>query len=55
MAQPAKTNQQIEAMREGGKILAHILEDLKKEVLVGGIAGYNVAARHLREIFGTLK
>ncbi|HEY5695698.1 MAG TPA: type I methionyl aminopeptidase [Candidatus Saccharimonadales bacterium] len=35
MVQPAKTPAQIEAMREGGKILATIYEDLKKYVHAG--------------------
>ncbi len=35
MSQPQKTLQQIEAMREGGKILATILADLKEYVRAG--------------------
>jgi len=35
MSQPAKTPEQIEAMREGGKILATILHDLKHYVQPG--------------------
>ncbi len=35
MPQPPKTQQQIEAMREGGKILARILADLKDQVREG--------------------
>ena len=35
MIQPVKTNTQIEAMREGGKILATIFRDLKKQVQPG--------------------
>ncbi len=35
MAQPKKTPQQIEAMREGGKILATIFDGLKKQVVSG--------------------
>jgi methionyl aminopeptidase len=35
MAQIAKTELEIQAMREGGKILATIFEDLKKQVAVG--------------------
>lgn len=35
MAQATKTDQQIQAMREGGKILATIYEDLKQFVRVG--------------------
>jgi len=35
MIQPSKTEQEINAMREGGKILATILSDLKKYVVVG--------------------
>lgn len=35
MTQPVKTKQQIEAMREGGKILAGILHDLKDQVHAG--------------------
>ena len=33
--QPSKTPEQIQAMREGGKILATILDGLKKQVVVG--------------------
>lgn len=33
--QPPKTTSQIEAMREGGKVLAGILDDLKKQVTPG--------------------
>lgn len=33
--QPPKTRQQIDAMREGGKLLASILKDLKKQVHAG--------------------
>ena len=33
--QPAKTAEQIQAMREGGKILAQLLEDLKQQVKPG--------------------
>lgn len=33
--QPSKTSDEIEAMRKGGKILASILTDLKKKVVVG--------------------
>lgn len=33
--QPQKTPEQIRAMREGGKLLAQILEDLKEQVVVG--------------------
>ncbi len=35
MTQPPKTKQQIEAMREGGTILAQILSDLKQQVKEG--------------------
>ena len=35
MIQPTKTPAEIEAMRQGGKILATILSDLKKHVVVG--------------------
>ena len=35
MIQPTKTSAEIEAMRQGGKILATILGDLKKHVVVG--------------------
>lgn len=35
MAQPAKTPAQIQAMREGGKLLAQILDGLKKHVRPG--------------------
>jgi methionyl aminopeptidase len=35
MAQPAKTPAQIDAMREGGKLLATIFDGLKKHVQVG--------------------
>ncbi|NTW61099.1 type I methionyl aminopeptidase [Candidatus Saccharibacteria bacterium] len=35
MIQPPKTPAQIEAMREGGKILASILDGIKKRVVVG--------------------
>jgi len=35
MIQPSKTEQEINAMREGGKILATILSNLKKYVVVG--------------------
>lgn len=35
MAQPKKTPQQIEAMREGGKILATIFDGLEKQVIPG--------------------
>lgn len=35
MAQPVKTSAQIEAMREGGKLLATIFDGLKKYVQVG--------------------
>ncbi len=35
MIQPSKTLAEIEAMRQGGKILATILSDLKKHVVVG--------------------
>ncbi|MFZ2125416.1 MAG: type I methionyl aminopeptidase [Candidatus Saccharimonadales bacterium] len=35
MIQPEKTPAEIQAMREGGKILASILADLKKHVVVG--------------------
>lgn len=35
MLQPKKTDQEITAMREGGKILATILDGLKKHVTVG--------------------
>ena len=35
MAQPAKTPAQIQAMREGGKLLAKIFEGIKKYVQVG--------------------
>jgi len=35
MSQPLKTASEIEAMRQGGKILATILRDLKKQVVVG--------------------
>lgn len=35
MAQPRKTHEQIQAMREGGKILATILRDLKQYVQPG--------------------
>lgn len=35
MVQPQKTHQQIEAMREGGKLLASIFEGLKQRVVPG--------------------
>lgn len=35
MSQPRKTPEQIKAMREGGKLLAQIFKDLKKQVSVG--------------------
>lgn len=35
MIQPEKTADEIQAMREGGKILASILADIKKRVVVG--------------------
>lgn len=35
MSQPTKTLAEIDAMREGGKILATIFEGLKKQVIVG--------------------
>ena len=35
MAQPVKTPAQIEAMREGGRLLAAIFDALKKHVQVG--------------------
>lgn len=41
MSQPAKSPEQIDAMREGGRILGEILSDLKKYVHVG-ITGLEV-------------
>jgi len=35
VSQPRKTPEQIKAMREGGKLLAQIFKDLKKQVSVG--------------------
>jgi methionyl aminopeptidase len=41
MSQPLKTPEQIQAMREGGKILGGILKDLKSQVHVG-MTGWDV-------------
>ncbi|MDB5183520.1 MAG: methionine aminopeptidase type [Candidatus Saccharibacteria bacterium] len=49
MAQPPKTEQQIQAMRDGGKILATILSDLKQHVQVG-MTGLEVDAWVASEI-----
>ncbi len=49
MAQPPKTNEQIQAMREGGKILAQILEDLKGQVHAG-VTGCELDAWVAKEI-----
>jgi len=35
MLQPRKTKSEIEAMRQGGKIIAKIFDDLKKRVVIG--------------------
>lgn len=43
MTQPSKTNDQIEAMRKGGKILASILHDLRSRV-VPGVTGIELDA-----------
>ena len=49
MAQPPKTAEQIQAMREGGKILATLLSDLKQHVQVG-MTGLEVDAWVASEI-----
>lgn len=49
MSQPPKTVEQIQAMREGGKILATILHDLKLYVQAG-MTGLDVDAWVAREI-----
>jgi methionyl aminopeptidase len=49
MSQPPKTAEQIQAMREGGKILATILRDLKQYVQVG-MTGLEVNAWVEKEI-----
>lgn len=49
MTQPPKTAAQIDAMREGGKILGTILADLKKHVQVG-MTGLDVDAWVANEI-----
>lgn len=48
-AQPKKTTSEIQAMREGGKILASILNDLKKYVTVG-MSEFEAAAWVEKEI-----
>lgn len=49
MAQPTKTPQQIEAMRQGGKILATVFDGLKKYIQPG-MTGLDVDAWVAREI-----
>jgi methionyl aminopeptidase len=49
MTQPSKTNDQIEAMRKGGNILASILHDLRSHV-VPGITGVELDAWVANEI-----
>lgn len=49
MTQPAKTTEQIQAMREGGKILATVLRDLRAHVRVG-MTGLDIDAWVAAEI-----
>jgi methionyl aminopeptidase len=49
MSQPAKSAEQIQAMREGGKILAEVLDGVKKHIRVG-MTGLEVDAWVAAEI-----